>query len=221
MTRLVVEGVSKRYIRRPLFKELSFSLAGGQSLAITGSNGSGKSTLLRIIAGVVTASKGDVSLTVGGEELDSATRPLHVGFVAPYFNVYEGFSARENLEFIARVRRIELARERVNEVLAFVSLEKRGDDLVKTYSSGMKQRLKLGVSILTEPPLLLLDEPTTTLDIAGIEIVRRVMRDQVEKGRVLIMATNNPDEVSWCDSSIAIEDFQKGVRRTGITVKGG
>lgn len=220
MNRLVVEGVSKRFIRRLLFKELSFSLEGGQSLAITGSNGSGKSTLLRIIAGVVTASKGEVSLTVEGEEVDAASRPLHVGFVAPYFSVYEGFSARENLEFIAKVRRLKLAQERVDEVLSFVSLEKRGDDLVKTYSSGMKQRLKLGVSILTEPPLLLLDEPTTTLDLAGIEIVHKVMRNQADSGRLLIMATNNPGEVSWCDSAIAIEDFRKKLRKAVRVVKG-
>ena len=83
MNRLVVEGISKRYIRRPLFKELSFSLKGGQSIAITGSNGSGKSTLLRIVAGVVTATKGKVALTVNGRELDATVRPLHVGFVAP------------------------------------------------------------------------------------------------------------------------------------------
>ena len=209
MNRLVVEGVSKRFIRRPLFKKLSFVLEGGRSLAITGANGSGKSTLLRIIAGVMTASEGEVSLELGGRVLGNMERPLQVGFVAPYFNVYEGFSARENLEFIAKVRRMSLSHDRIDEVLEKIALEKRSHDLVRTYSSGMKQRLKLGAAILMKPPLLLLDEPTTTLDTAGIEIVRWIMRSQVESSGLLIMATNNPDEVSWCDVSIAIEDYRK------------
>ena len=209
MNRLDVEGISKRFIRRLLFKELSFTLEGGRSLAITGSNGSGKSTLLRIIAGVMTPNKGSVALTVDGVGLEGSERPLHVGFVAPYFNVYEGFSARENLDFVAKVRRIENPEDRIEEVFSLVSLQHRSEDLVKTYSSGMKQRLKLGVSVLTNPPLLLLDEPTTTLDLAGIEIVRKVMKNQVDRGGLLIMATNNPEEVSWCDTAISIEDYRK------------
>ena len=207
MNRLVVEGITKRFIRRLLFKELSFSLEGGQSIAITGSNGSGKSTLLRLIAGVMTPSKGRVNLIVNGESIAPPQRPLQVGFVAPYFNVYEGLSAYENLEFIAKVRRLDHAPKRIQQVLDFVALQKRSKDLVKTYSSGMKQRLKLGVAIVTRPPLLLLDEPTTTLDLAGIEIVRNVMRKQVEEGGLLVLATNNPEEVSWCDTAVAIEDF--------------
>ena len=214
MNRLDVEGISKRFIRRLLFKELSFTLEGGRSIAITGSNGSGKSTLLRIIAGVMTPNKGRVVLTVDEVGLEGNERPLHVGFVAPYFNVYEGFSARENLDFVAKVRRIDNATERIEEVFSLVSLEHRSEDLVKTYSSGMKQRLKLGVSILTNPPLLLLDEPTTTLDLAGIEIVRKVMKNQVDRGGLLIMATNNPEEVSWCDTSLSIEDYRKRSKNT-------
>lgn len=208
MNRLEVEGITKRFIRRLLFRNLSFSLEGGHSIAITGSNGSGKSTLLRLIAGIMTPSKGDIKLVLDGKELAPADRPLQVGFVAPYFNVYDGFSAYENLEFIAKVRRLEERQHRVQEVLETVSLSKRSDDLVKTFSSGMKQRLKLGAAILTSPPLLLLDEPTTTLDLAGIEIVRRLMHKQISKGGLLVLATNNPEEVSWCDSAIAIEDFR-------------
>lgn len=209
MNRLVVEGITKRFIRRLLFKELSFSLEGGRSLAITGANGSGKSTLLRILAGVMTPSKGSVRLIENEQEVEASEHPLRVGFVAPYFNVYDGFSARENLAFIAKVRRLNASAERIDEVLSFISLYNRSNDLVKTYSSGMKQRLKLGVSMLTKPPLLLLDEPTTTLDLPGKEIVRNLMRQQVEGQGLLIMATNNPEEVSWCDRAIAIEDFRK------------
>ena len=157
----------------------------------------------------MTPSKGTVKLVLEGEELAATERPLQVGFVAPYFNVYDGFSAFENLEFIAKVRRLEQGQRRIQEVLDTVSLSKRSDDLVKTFSSGMKQRLKLGVAILTQPPLLLLDEPTTTLDVAGVEIVRQLMDEQVTKGGLLILATNNPDEVSWCDTAISIEDFRK------------
>ena len=220
MNRLVVEGLSKRFIRRLLFRDLTFTLEGGHSLAVIGANGSGKSTLLRIVAGVMSATKGTVTLEVQGTAVAPMDRPLATGYVAPYFNVYLGMTARENLAFIAKVRRLEGASARVDDVLARIGLKKRADDLVKTYSSGMQQRLKIGVAIMMNPPLLLLDEPTTTLDGPGIAIVRSVMEQQIDRGGLLILATNNPEEVSWCDTSLAIEDFKKKKREAAPLTAG-
>lgn len=208
MMQFEVEGLGKRFGRRVLFRDLSFSLAPGQSLAVTGANGSGKSTLLRILAGLMTPTKGAVTLTLGGRPLPPEERPLHVGFVAPYLNVYDDFSARENLHFLARARRLPGASERIASVLDLVALSDRADERVKTYSSGMKQRVKYAAALLSEPPLLLLDEPSSNLDVAGIEMVERVMAHQLAQGRLLVVATNDAREAERCERALRIEDYR-------------
>lgn len=207
MIKLTVEGLAKRFGHRLLFKGLSCTVQGGEALAITGANGSGKSTLMRIVAGVMSPTKGQVSLAVEDRAVEPEERPLLTGFVSPYLNVYDGFTARENLTFIAKARRMKDASERIEKLLAFVTLEGRANDMVGTFSSGMKQRVKFAAALLAEPPVLLLDEPSTNLDEAGIAMVRRIIQVQKEKERILLLATNNPDEVAWCSKSIRIEDF--------------
>ena len=203
---LIVTNLSKRYGRRRLFRRMSFTLDGGGTLAITGSNGSGKSTLLKILAGVTAATKGTVVLS-NGTPIAREERPFYAGLVAPYLNVYDGLSARENLAFIARVRRYPQAEERITTLLAQVELTQRGDDLVSTFSSGMKQRVKIAAAILADPVLLLLDEPTTNLDDAGRALVEQVVSQQRDAGRLLVLATNDPAEVKLCARTLHIEDF--------------
>lgn len=208
MHQLVVERLGKRFGRRILFRELAFALDAGASLAVTGANGSGKSTLLRILAGVMAPTKGTVRLSVDGQAVSREERPLRVGFVAPYLNVYDDFTARENLDFLAKARRLAGASERIASVLELVALGDRADDRVKTYSSGMKQRVKYAAALLAEPPLLLLDEPSSNLDVAGLQMVDRVMAHQQEQGGLLIVATNDAAEAARCREAIRIEDFR-------------
>jgi len=202
---LEASDVGMRYGRRVLFRRLSFRLEAGRSLAVTGANGAGKSTLLRILAGVLTPRAGTVHLHVDGEQVPDEDRPLHAGLVAPYLNVYDGFSARENLAFLAQARRLPGHRARIREVLDLVGLDGREDDLVGTYSSGMKQRVKYAAALLAAPPLLLLDEPSANLDAAGLAMVDRVMAHQCEAGRLLVVATNAAAEAARCDDALRIE----------------
>jgi heme exporter protein A len=182
-------------------------LRGGETLAVTGVNGSGKSTLLRILAGVMRPSKGTVSMINQGQPVSVETHSLCTGLVAPYLNVYDGFTARENLHFLAQARRLPDALQRIEEVLERVSLTPRADDLVGTYSSGMKQRVKYAAALLAEPLLLLLDEPSANLDAAGLDMVERVMTYQRDAGRLLVVATNIAAEAERGDRVIRIEDF--------------
>ncbi len=208
MPRLVADNLAKRYGRRVLFRRLSFALEGGKTLAVTGANGAGKSTLLKILAGVLRPSKGGVSLHRNGQALPQEQHPLQTGLVAPYLNVYDGFSARENLAFLAQARRLSFAAQRIEEVLTQVDLAGRAEDLVGTYSSGMKQRVKYAAALLAEPSLLLLDEPTANLDTAGLAMVDRIIGHQQQAGQLLIIATNVPSEAAKCDDVIRIEDFR-------------
>lgn len=208
MPRLVADNLGKRFGRRVLFRKLSFDLEGGQTLAVTGANGSGKSTLLKILAGVLRPTKGTVALQCDGQVLSSEEHPLCTGLVAPYLNVYDGFSARENLAFLAQARRLANAAESIEAVLEQVDLAARADDLVATYSSGMKQRVKYAAALLAEPSLLLLDEPTANLDAAGLAMVARIVAYQREAERLLIIATNVPAEAEKCDRVISVEDYR-------------
>lgn len=208
MPTLAADQLGHRFGRLVLFRHLSFTLKGGRSLAVTGPNGSGKSTLLRILAGVLTSTVGTVTLTVDGRALSRTERSLRTGLVAPYANVYDGLTARENLVFLAEVRGLPDADARIEAVLEQVGLTGRADDLVGTYSSGMKQRVKYAAALLAEPPLLLLDEPSVNLDAAGLEMVAGVVARQMEAGRLLVVATNVADEAARCDREICVEDFR-------------
>lgn len=199
--------LGKRFGHRRLFNGLNFRLGAGETMAVTGANGSGKSTLLRILAGVLTPSAGRAELHVKGEPLDAEQHPLHVGFVAPYLNVYDGFTPRENLRFLARTRGLAHAEVRVEETLDYVTLLDRADDPVNTFSSGMKQRVKFAAAVLAEPPLLLLDEPSVNLDAAGLEMVGRVVTDQRRRQGLLVVATNIAKEAEGYDQEIRIETF--------------
>ncbi len=207
MTQLTLDSLAKRFGRRILFRKLSCRVEGGQALAVTGANGSGKSTLLKIIAGVMTPSKGDVTLRYEGRDISREDRPLLTGFVSPYLNVYDGFTAQENLEFISKARRLPNASELIAELIDMVGLKGREKELVKTYSSGMKQRVKFAAAMLTSPAVLILDEPTTNLDAAGIEMVKHVMGRQKERNGIIVLASNNAKEVEWCDSVVRVDRF--------------
>lgn len=205
---LEARDVAKRFGRRLLFRDLSFSVGTGRSLAVTGANGSGKSTLLRILAGVLTPTKGDVTLRLNGTDVPAEEHPLRVGLVAPYLNVYDGFSPRENLRFIAQARRLDRAAKRIEGMLEMVALAERADDLVSTFSSGMKQRVKFAAALLADPPVLLLDEPGVNLDAAGLDMVSEVVDRQVGRGGVVVVATNDDREAARHGRTLCVEDYR-------------
>jgi heme exporter protein A len=207
MSRLVADGLAKRFGRRLLFRDLALTVEGGQSLAITGANGTGKSTPLGLLAGVVRPSAGTVRLWHDGRALKRAERPLRSGLVAPYLHVYGGFTARENLRFLARARRLSEAEERIEAALRRVGLAERAGDPVRTFSSGLEQRVKYAAALLATPLLLLLDEPAANLDEAGLAMVEDVTGEWRAAGRVVVVATNRPETATRCDDQLCVEDF--------------
>lgn len=208
MLRLTAHDLGHRFGRNVLFRDLNMEVEEGETVAVTGSNGSGKSTLLHILAGLLTPAAGEVRLMLNRAPVDPDERPFACGFVAPYLNVYEGYSVRENLDFLARARHLADRRERISSVIEEVGLVDRADDLVATFSSGMKQRVRLAVATLARPPVLLLDEPGTTLDAPGKAVVERLRRRQIEGGGLVIIATNDESEARSCDRRIDVESFR-------------
>ena len=208
---LIVSGLGRDFNRRPVFRDISFTVNAPGSVAITGLNGAGKSTMMKILAGVVSPTSGSVRFESGGTGLSAEELQLRIGFVSPYLNLYDEFTADENLRLIARIRSgVEPSAERMEHRLRQVDLWNRRFDPLGTFSSGMKQRLKYAVALLHEPEILLLDEPTSNLDAEGIAMVRAAAAEHRERG-LLILATNSDEEAAWCSQRVHLTG--SGARR--------
>ena len=189
---LRLHEIAMAYGRRALFHGVSAEVRPGECLVISGANGAGKSTLLKIIAGLVRPDCGSVEF--GGS----------CGYAAPDVQLYGELTGIENLAFFARLR--GLPNRDPAGLLKRVGLPPaRGRDLVSEYSSGMRQRLKLAVSLLGDPPLLLWDEPTATLDDVGRDIAEVILRERCAAGTIVVAATNDAAEAGrWGDLSLTI-----------------
>jgi len=201
MTDLELHAISlkKVFNRRVIFQDISFSLRSGQTLIVTGKNGSGKSTLVKIISHILTPSNGKVEF-VSSSRPPSLPQDL-IGLVSPYLQLYEEFSARENLQFSLAIRGMASRDSAIDDLLGRFTLRARMNDPVQTYSSGMKQRVKLAMALIHQPPILILDEPMSNLDHEGISSVREVMATHRKKG-LLVVATNDLTDIDTYDFQV-------------------
>ncbi len=198
--RLTATGLQKVFNRRTIFREVSFSVGQGETLLISGRNGSGKSTLVKIIADVLTPSNGTVRLEVEGR-VEVSLRQRQIGLVAPYLQVYEEFSAEENVLMGYALRGLAPDPGRAADLLESLGLGGRRKDLVRTFSSGMEQRVKYAMALAHSPGVLVLDEPMANLDAEGIDAVRAIMDGHRTHG-VLVVATNDLTDVPQHDRRV-------------------
>ena len=205
MYTLTVQNLSKRFGSRKVLMDVSFSLKTGDSIAITGRNGSGKTTLLMTLLAAHHPTAGTIDYSHDGHRLDGDQVRARTSLVGPYLNLYDQLTAEENLRFFATVSGLTVTGKQINELLKRVGLEGRGDDLVRAYSSGMKQRLKYAAAVLKEPAFLFLDEPSSNLDAAG----KKVVADFIEEYRaksIIVIATNEHEEYGFARSVCSLSD---------------
>jgi ABC-2 type transport system ATP-binding protein len=201
-----LEGLRKVYRRLRGAKTiavdgLDLSVPSGGVFGFLGPNGAGKTTTIRCLLGLVRPSSGRCCL-LGHEPGDLHRVIGRVGSIVESPTMYPRFTGRRNLELLARIDGI--GRSRVREVLEQVGLAQRGDDLVKTYSLGMKQRLGIAGALLKDPELLILDEPANGLDPAGIVEVRELMRRLGREGRTVFVSSHILSEVQQTADRVAI-----------------
>jgi heme exporter protein A len=196
-------GLRKTFNRRLIFNDIHFEVSRSETLMITGRNGSGKSTLVKILCGLLTPSAGTVVIRAG-RELQESERPGVIGLVAPYLQMFEEFTAIENLELAASLRGCSFDRRRAEGLLERVGLETRRKDPVRSYSSGMKQRVKYAFALLHRPPILVLDEPMANLDADGIAMVRDLMVEQ-RRERILVVATNDLSDCTRVEARVNLD----------------
>jgi len=202
--RLTATGLKKVFNRRTIFQNVSFSLEGKQTLLVTGRNGSGKSTLVKILCGLLSPTAGEVAIS--GSSLDGAERLAQIGMVAPYLQMYDEFSAEENIRFGLTMRGLRPDEAAIEGLLARVGLLSRKKDPVRAYSSGMKQRVKYAFALIHRPPILVLDEPMANLDTEGMRTVRGIMEEHRSAG-LLIVATNDLTDVDRFDLQVNFDEL--------------
>jgi heme exporter protein A len=198
------ERVGKRFGARQVIANLSGAMGPGRVLVVAGPNGSGKSTLINILAGLMRPSRGEVVYRNGDEPIPRWLWFQYVGMTAPDMGVYDELSALENLRFFARVRGLAKPAGALQALLESMGLSSREQRRpVGTYSSGMKQRVKLAQAVLHDPAVLLLDEPSSNLDAAGHDAVAKLVTEFRGRSAVAV-ATNDPREMTWADAQIEL-----------------
>ncbi|WP_187262727.1 ABC transporter ATP-binding protein [Pontibacter beigongshangensis] len=206
-----LSNLGKRYNYEWIFRNLTFTFESGTSYAILGHNGSGKSTLLTLIAGHNLPSEGELSYSLSNQPIAPENAFRHLSLTAPYLELVEEFTLQEMLAFHVNFKplRHNISQQQLIERMG---LEKARHKFVKDFSSGMKQRLKLGLALYADTPLLLLDEPTTNLDSEGIAWYREHV-ELNKSGRILIVGSNIEHEYSFCDQRLLITDYHPASRR--------
>lgn len=186
--RIVTRNVGKRFNREWILRDMSITFESGNTYAITGPNGSGKSTLMQVLWGQMPPSTGVIEYYKGATLVDPAYVYRHVALAAPYMDLIDEFTLTEQLRFHFRLRQ---SRDNMSvaQLLDTLGMEKASQKYIGNFSSGMKQRVKLGLALLTEAEAVFLDEPATNLDEKAfswyLDLLKKVPSD------VLILIASN------------------------------
>ncbi|MGH8806377.1 MAG: ABC transporter ATP-binding protein [Noviherbaspirillum sp.] len=193
-----------------ILRNIDFTVRTGETLAIVGASGSGKSTLLGLLAGLDTPSGGTVKLDgidifALDEDGRAGLRKAKLGFVFQSFQLLAHLTALENVMLPLELRREEGAKEKAEAMLGRVGLSSRLKHYPKFLSGGEQQRVALARAFVTEPPLLLADEPTGSLDAAtGESVIKLMFELNEERGSTLVLVTHDPSIAARCKRTITI-----------------
>lgn len=205
MSILKINKLTKKFGRLTAVDQLDLTISAGQVYGILGPNGSGKTTTLGMILEVVAPTSGSFEWFGGMNNVEARQK---IGSILETPCFYSYLSAVQNLRIVAHIKKC--GTDRIDNILKQVDLYERRNDKFKEYSLGMKQRLSLAAALLSDPPILMLDEPTNGLDPEGIAEVRQLIRDIAAQGKTIIMASHLLDEVQKVCTDFCI--LRKGVK---------
>jgi ABC-type multidrug transport system ATPase subunit len=198
-----LDHISKRFGKQWIFRKLDYHFQANTAHAICGHNGSGKSTLLKIISGYNTATSGKITYHLKGNPIQLEGQVTQVNYAAPYQHLLEELTLSEHLDFHFQFKENLIS---LPEIVERVGLKGAQNKFVGDFSSGMKQRLKLGLALFSKGSLLLLDEPTSNLDEQGIQWYQEEIKEK--KGHcTIIIASNLRYEYDFVDHQLTITDF--------------
>ena len=198
---ILVQNLSKKFRQEFVIRQFNYTFLSSNSYAITGPNGSGKSTLLQLIAQFTLPNTGTVEMS----GVDPEFVYSQLTYAAPYVELIEEYTLSEHLEILLKNNYLP-ASITLDILEDFIDLQPGKFKLIKNYSSGMRQKIKLGFALLSDRPVLLLDEPTTNFD----EQAKNWFFNRLEQQRhkLIIIASNEAREIEFCQDKIAIQDFK-------------
>ncbi len=199
---ITAEQIGKKYRKEWVFRRLDLTLTAGTSYTFVGPNGSGKSTLLQLLAGSLPATEGLLTYTLSGQPVEPDNWFRHVSMAAPYLELVEELSLDELLNFHQTFKpfRLGLTPEAIADRLLLSHARHKE---IKYFSSGMKQRVKLGLAFFSQSPVVILDEPTTNLDRQGAAWYQEQVR-QLDPDQLLLIGSNQPEEYDFCQNVIDV-----------------
>ena len=201
-----LENLGRRFNREWIFKDINYQFVNNKAYAILGINGSGKSTLLQVISGALTPSTGKLIYTQNLQAIDPEKYFKFISLAAPYLELIEDFSLSEVLDFHFKFK------SRLNSldntaIISLLGMQKNQHKLIKHFSSGMKQRVKLALAFCSDTPILLLDEPTSNLDTQGTEWYLDMVK-QFTTNRITIIGSNQENEYAFCNAHINLANYK-------------
>ena len=202
-----LHNVGKRYAFGWVLRDVEYTFREGRSYAVTGPNGAGKSTLLKMLSGHLTPTKGKVQFYIGDNAIPIDAIYQHITFAAPWIDIVEELTLREMVTFHRKFKPF-VHNYSVNTFLEILPIRGATDRHIRHFSSGMKQRLRLLLAILSDSAVVFLDEPTTNLDAEGVAWYREIVQ-QYATGRTLIIASNVEHDFDFCTEQIDVEMWKR------------
>ena len=203
---IILQNIGKRFNTEWIFRGLNYQFAAGKKYAITGPNGSGKSTVLQIISGASTHNEGNIIFQENGQTIIPEKVYSKISLSAPYLELIEEMTLKEFLTFHGKMKGWVTSLN-IDQIIEAIHLSKAAYKQIRYFSSGMKQRVKLGQAIFSNTPVILLDEPLTNLDEEGISLYHSLINNYC-KDRMVIVSSNDKKEYSFSDEVLDIQDYK-------------
>lgn len=204
--KILLTDAGKRFNRDWIFRHLSYEFESGQSYAIIGPNGSGKSTLLQVLSGALQVNEGSCKWTSPPGPVEDDLLYSQISICAPYLEIIEEMTLVEFLSFHQCFKPF-LPTVTPQKIISILNLENAANKQIRNFSSGMKQRVKLAQAVFSDVPVVLLDEPCTNLDKAGVMLYHQLIGDYC-KNRMVIVSSNDPREFEFCSTQLSITDWK-------------
>ncbi|MBP7167884.1 MAG: ABC transporter ATP-binding protein [Bacteroidia bacterium] len=207
MIRIELAEAGKKFQAQWIFRKIELSIAYRDRYAITGFNGSGKSTLLQVISGFLSLTEGKILFTRNGSPLAADEWYRQISYAAPYLDLPEEYNMHELFSFYASFKPFS-HQITENALIEITGLQESRLKPIKHFSSGMKQRIKLALAVLSDAPVLLLDEPLSNLDKNGFLWYKDLIQQYTADKTIIVCSNNIEEEIFFCDKRIDIHHYK-------------
>ena len=203
---IIAQNLGKKFRNEWIFRNLNYKFQSGEAYTFIGANGSGKSTLLQVLSGFMPHSEGFISYEINEKSLAIDNFYRYLVVAAPYLELIEDFTLTEIIQFHVKFKPFKNNLS-TTDFIDFIELPKAQNKEVKFFSSGMKQRVKLGLAFWSDCEILMLDEPTSNLDANATDWYLRNVQTY-SQNRLLLLCSNQPSEYEFCKNILNIQDYK-------------